>query len=66
MSVSASGLQGAPAWHSAGFTGAGVKVGIIDAGFTGLTSRMGNELPASVHVQCYTTVGSFSADPHRL
>ena len=56
-------LQGAPAWHSAGFTGAGVKVGIIDAGFTGLISRMGNELPASVHVQCYTTVGSFSADP---
>lgn len=56
-------LQGAPAWHSAGFTGAGVKVGIIDAGFTGLISRMGNELPASVQVQCYTTVGSFSADP---
>ncbi len=56
-------LQGGPAWHEAGFTGAGVKVGIIDGGFTGLMSRMGNELPSSVHVQCYTTVGSFSADP---
>lgn len=57
------GLQAAPGWQAAGFTGAGVKVGIIDAGFTGLLSRMGNELPAGVHVQCYTTVGSFSADP---
>ena len=38
----------APAWHSAGFTGSGVKVGIIDGGFLGYQALLGSELPASV------------------
>ena len=37
--------HGAPAWHRAGNTGQGVKVGIIDAGFEGFGSLMGTELP---------------------
>lgn len=40
-----------PAWHSAGHTGAGVKVGIIDGGFQGYTSLLGTDLPASVTVR---------------
>jgi hypothetical protein len=51
----------APAWHSAGFQGAGVKVAIIDAGFLGYTSLLGSDLPGSV------TVANFvDADPDPL
>ncbi len=40
-----------PAWHTAGYTGAGVKVAIIDAGFVGYSSLRGSDLPASVTVK---------------
>lgn len=41
----------ATAWHAAGYTGAGVKIGIIDLGFTGYKSLLGTELPDSVTVK---------------
>ncbi len=40
-----------PAWHSAGFQGAGIKIAIIDAGFQGYPSLLGSDLPASVTVK---------------
>jgi len=55
-------LHGSDAWQTAGFTGSGIKVGIIDAGFTGLAARLGTDLPATVHAHCYTTIGSFTVD----
>jgi subtilisin family serine protease len=42
------GVINAANWHAAGFTGSGVKVGVIDAGFLGYTSLLGSELPATV------------------
>jgi subtilisin family serine protease len=45
------GVTNGPAWHAAGFTGVGVKVGIIDGGFTGYTGLLGTDLPASVTVK---------------
>ena len=53
-------VHGSPAWNQAGFSGQGVKVGVIDVGFAGLTSLMGTELPATVHARCYTDVGEFT------
>lgn len=41
---------GADAWHAAGFTGAGVKVGVLDLGFAGYEALLGSELPDSVVV----------------
>jgi hypothetical protein len=42
----------APSWHADGFTGAGVKVGIIDLGFIGYpTAQAGGDLPVSVTTQ---------------
>jgi hypothetical protein len=38
-----------PNWHAAGFAGSGVKVGIIDLGFVGLSALMGSELAGSDH-----------------
>jgi len=40
-----------PAWHGAGYTGAGIKVGVIDGGFEGYTGLLGTDLPASVTVR---------------
>ena len=45
--------HGASAWHSAGYTGKGIKVGIIDTGFEGFSGLMGTELPGTVHARCY-------------
>lgn len=59
-SVTSQGVAevGADDWHGAGLTGAGRKVGIIDGGFTGYTSMLGSELPATV-----TAWGQGSAGP---
>ena len=44
--------HGSPAWNEAGYTGKGIKVGVIDGGFTGFSDLMGAELPQSVQVSC--------------
>ena len=54
-------LHGAAAWQQAGFTGAGVKVGILDGGFDGFAARMGAELPASVRALCFPDLGASSS-----
>ena len=58
--VTGQGLQthAAAAWHQAGYTGQGVKVGVIDSGFHGFTRLMGTELPTIVEALCYTSIGS--------
>lgn len=38
-------------WHSAGYTGVGVKIAIIDAGFDGYPALLGSDLPPSVTVK---------------
>jgi len=42
------GLIGATAWHNAGYSGAGVKIGIVASGFSGYATLLGSELPATV------------------
>ena len=54
--------HGAKAWHQAGITGQGVKVGVLDAGFEGIGDLLGTELPATVHARCYTDIGTFTAN----
>ena len=62
--------HGAAAWHKSGFTGDGVKVGVIDTssnttskdGFTGLRALLGTELPSTVVGRCYTDVGAPTSD----
>ena len=55
-------VHNAPNWHTNGFGGAGVRVGIIDTGFIGYSSLIGSELPAPAAVRCYTAVGVFTAN----
>ena len=55
--------HGVSAWNDVGITGTGVKVGIIDSGFTGY-DRFGSELPALAGFRCYLPPGSiYLGDP---
>ena len=51
------GVHGSPSWNQAGYTGRGIKVGVIDVGFWGLDDLLGTEVPAVVQARCYTYVG---------
>jgi subtilisin family serine protease len=51
------GPANASAWHSAGYTGSGIRVAVVDAGFTNYTSRLGSDLPASVTTYDWTGTG---------
>ena len=46
-------LHEADHWHSAGYRGQGVKVGVIDGGFEGFSQLQGSELPRNVTARCY-------------
>ena len=50
-----------PAWHTAGYKGQGVKIGIIDD-FQGFSSLMGTELPSTVQARCYTDIGEVTSN----
>ena len=53
-------------WNQAGYSGQGIKVGIIDIGsgegFQGYRSLMGTELPATVEARCYTGADRYTSD----
>ena len=55
-------LHQADSWQNSGFRGQGVKVGVIDVGFTGYSSLMGVELPNDIVARCYTDVGVYSSN----
>lgn len=46
-------LIGADAWHAAGFTGAGLRIGVLDLGFAGYEALLGVELPFTVTLQTF-------------
>ena len=53
--------HGVLAWHSAGFRGQNVKIGIIDVGFESIRRLGSAELPSSISTRCYTGIGTFSS-----
>ena len=55
-------LHLADSWQDAGYQGQGVKVGVIDVGFTGYSGLMGVELPSTVVARCYTDVGVYTSN----
>ena len=52
------------AWNQAGYSGQGIKVGIIDGhpAFNGFRGLMGTDLPSTVQARCYTDIGRFTRD----
>ena len=59
LATTSEGLAGAgaPVWHAAGFTGAGVKVAILDLGFDGLDDVPADDLPADVLEMAFDSDG---------
>ena len=59
LAVTSEGLAGtgSPAWHTAGFTVAGVKVAILDLGFDGLDDVPADDLPADVVEMAFDSDG---------
>ena len=55
-------VHGSLAWNQAGYSGQGIKVGVIDFGFEGFSDLMGTELPETVHAMCFTDVGKLADD----
>ena len=55
-------VHGSTAWNQAGYTGRGIKVGVIDGGFGTFADLMGTEVPARVHARCYTFLGQHTQD----
>ena len=57
----AEALLGVDRWRSAGFTGKGVSVAIIDAGFEGFRAALGETLPATVRDRSFRGDGAIEA-----
>jgi subtilisin family serine protease len=59
---------GGPAWRKSGNIGLGVKVGIIDVGFSGYPALLGTDLPSSVTVRNFvdgeSTAQANGTTPH--
>jgi subtilisin family serine protease len=53
---------GAAAWHRAGLTGKGVKIGVLDAGFAGYTRLLGTALPANVTTKSFLSPEDIGGD----
>ncbi len=54
----------ADAWHDAGFTGAGVRVGVIDGGFENYEAQLGRDLPPSQKVTLRSFGGAANSGDH--
>ncbi len=46
-------VTGADKWHEAGITGAGIKIGVLDLGFSGYEKLLGSALPDNVEMQTF-------------
>ncbi len=51
-------------WHAAGFSGQGIKIGILDLGFANYRDLLGNELPAEVTVETFGDTSDFDKEAH--
>lgn len=57
-------IMNADDWHTAGYTGAGVKVAILDVGFQGYDDLLDDELPASVVTRSFRGDENLEVHPH--
>jgi subtilisin family serine protease len=54
---------GVAAWHETGFRGRGVKVAVLDSGFSGYREHLGHALPEQVRVKSFRRDGNLEAKP---
>lgn len=58
--AAATTLIGAERWHRAGFSGHGVRVAVLDAGFAGYEAALGETLPPRVTARSFRADGSLA------
>jgi pSer/pThr/pTyr-binding forkhead associated (FHA) protein/subtilisin family serine protease len=46
-------ITGADAWQAAGYTGRGIRIGVLDLGFDGYEGLLGSELPSNVTARSF-------------
>lgn len=51
-------------WHARGFTGKGIKIGVLDLGFGGYKDLLGRELPENVTVEVFGDDYAFNSEVH--
>lgn len=61
QAVAVTSILGADRWRSAGFTGYGVRVAIIDRGFEGAEELRGTGLPSNVRLRSFRADGDLNA-----
>ncbi|MCK9486705.1 MAG: S8 family serine peptidase [Dehalococcoidia bacterium] len=61
QTVDALDLIGADRWQSAGFSGFGTRVAVVDAGFQGYSLTLGQNLPTRVRVRSFRADGQINA-----
>ena len=52
-------------WHMKGYTGQGIKVGVLDLGFDGYLNLLGTELPNSVVAKSFRSDGDITGGAER-
>ena len=62
--ITTQGVQvtGADKWQAKGITGKGIKVGILDFGFSGYQDLLGKELPAKVTAQAFGAANDITGE----
>jgi len=65
-SITSEGVNiiGANYWHNGGLTGEGVKIGVIDIGFSGYSSLLGSELPSDTTAAYTGSTSDFYSTEH--
>ncbi len=58
------GVTFANNWHEEGFTGQGVKVGVLDLGFGGYEALLGSELPENVTLKAFGDKSVLNVEVH--
>ena len=58
--AAATALIGAERWHRAGFSGHGVRVAVLDAGFAGYEAALGETLPPQVSARSFRADGNLA------
>jgi subtilisin family serine protease len=57
-------VSGAGQWQQAGFTGKGIKIGVLDLGFAGYEKLQGAELPAAIKLSVWGDDANLNEEVH--
>ena len=57
-------MNGVDTWNNSGYSGKGVKIGVLDGGFSGYSDLIGSELPINTEAIYTGSISDFYSDVH--